>query len=662
MFGRPAVPVFALLTAPVAALTALVAFALPAVASTSTPTIAVGGTASTQRDVVTLIGGSHQLLVYELQHRLASDVSGTSGLAAATPYVVIARAANGTKSRLAATDEIADLENWSVAGALVTAQHTSDVSRIDWWDVTTGSHGTLTLPPDARYLSAAPGGVLSMSADGTVVFESLAGVRTTWANPFGTRPFEVFTGIGPDGVVIGDISGHAVYIRYEDPTSARHLSLGLHMRPGQAAQVICWSVSKQYAACTTGGESRPNHGELVPLDGRRAIRPSGADERFGPVALIHGDHLVWQRFSAGGANAVLATISPSHKTVVGTRHPMFGSLRSAYGIAISTPRTGNMLWRATSAKHVVKLEAPPRSRATAVSFDLAGDRLLDIDDALRHGSSTPRLALRSRALSGAGIRLHLGAPTTLAKPSGPLVRNVQVSGSRYAYVTSKTGYPGTLHVVGKKHSTSIHHVVPTAGVSLSGRWIAYREQAAGEFARRLHVRNLVTGEDRIYAKQGDSLWQAAAISGATLYYAKPSGRILAANLATGKETELSGALPQFAAIRIYAAAGRVAWDIWQGGDNNARYTDAVRDADGTITQLDQRVVGVGASGALLSSQPLQMFGFAADAQPTEVTLRAWDDTMTPLLTDARLATEPQLVGDVLGWLTSDGVLRVAQVS
>ena len=625
----------------------LVALAAPAAADISSSTVVVGGGSSTQRDIVTLIGGSPDVLVYELQHRLASDLGGPVGLASSTPYAVVARAADGAKSTLAGDAAVSDLGDWSVAGSLVTAQQSASPLQARWWDLASGHSGTLTLPLGGRYLSAAPGGVLTMAADGTVTFVDLAGVPTPWANPFGERPAQVFAGVGPRGVVLGTASGRATYLRYAHPHTARRL------HPGAGSDdVICWAVGARYAACTTHQHDRPLRPALIPLDGRSAIRPIHANDRFGPVALAHGDHLIWQRFADGGARGVLASIRPGHRhPVAGNRSVAFGSLRSAYGKGITTP-PGNGVLLAGVPQHLTVLAHAPRSPATAVDFALKGQRLFDIDDARSDNPSGHGLTLRERSTD----------PTTLAHPAAPFVRNVEASRNRYAYTTSKSGYLGTLHVVGPVRIKLIKHVVTDAGVSLSDPWVAYRSQDPGQQARRLHVRNLVTGKDTVYAKQGDALWDAAAIVGDTLYFAKPSGRILTTDLTTGKETELSPALPQFAAIRIYAGGGRVGWEIWQGGDANAHYTDVVVNPDGTETQLAQRLVGVSDGGALLSTEPIQKHGFATQAEPTDISLRGWDGTVTPLLRHVRLATEPQLVGDVLGWLTYDGVLRVAQLS
>lgn len=632
---------------------ALVAFATTAAAGLSPSTVVVGGGSSTQRDIVSLLTGSRDALVYELQHRLASDIGGPPGLAGLAPYAVVARTVDGSTSTLSGDDAAADLQGWSAAGALVSARNATDPLLVEWWNLANGHNGTLTLPVGARYLSAAPGGVLSMTADGTVTFEDLAGVPSPWANPFGERPAQVFTGIGPHGAVLGTATGRVAYLRFADPHTARKL------HPGRGSDdVICWAVGARYAACTTHQHDRPLRPALLPLDGRPAIRPTHTHARFGPVALVHGDHLMWERFASAGARGVLAAITPGDRTpVVGRRSVAFGALRSAYGAAITTAPAATTLLKATGPRGVVRLEPAPRSPATAAAFALKGNRLFDIDD-VRNGTSDGAVAVRLRASSGPDA----ARPTSLAHPAAPIVRNVEASRNRYAYTTSRTGYLGTLHVVGPTHTRIIKHVVTTAGISLSDPWVAYRSQAPGRSARRLHVRNLVTSTDTVYAKQGEGLWDAAVIVGDTLYFAKPSGRILAADLTTGKETELSPAIPQFAAIRVYAAAGRVGWDVWQGGDANAVYTDVIRDADGTTTQLDERLVGLSEDGALLSTTPTRQFGFATQAEPTDISLRAWDGTVTPLLTGVRLAAPPQLANGVLAWLTSDGVLQAARLS
>jgi hypothetical protein len=55
---------------------------------------------------------------------------------------------------------------WSIAGNILTAGHGYLSTKVDWWNLSTGTHGMVILNSRAGYESAAPGGLLFHSAHG----------------------------------------------------------------------------------------------------------------------------------------------------------------------------------------------------------------------------------------------------------------------------------------------------------------------------------------------------------------------------------------------------------------------------------------------------------------------------------------------------------------
>jgi hypothetical protein len=522
-----------------------------------------------------------------------------------------------------------------------------------WWNIDTGAHGHLVVPAPPTvirgYISAAPDGVIFQSAHGWLKRKDFAGHVTRLSQPFGNQPRVLYAFANAHGLIVEDGLRHRRFISFRHPHVAHHLRSGPE---------ICTSLSSRYAGCTNS-----HNVALLPLNGGKPIILGGRQFPEGQkVALLKGNRLAWLHLVRGGPHfkEILATFQPGdRKPRFGTRS-LQGAVTTAYSKAVVVSRAGHKILAASRVDHLHTIVTAPHSPTTAAGFSLTSGRLIDTDDSV--DTEHAPVALRARSVTASPDGVSVGDPTVLARPDShhpyeafePLLPTF-ADGPDYGYFTGPS-FRGDLHVVTRHGTTVIHRVNRNAGTcSLSWPWVSYNR------GDKLHVRNLTSGADKVYNEFDDTFFpRDAVISDGDLYFGAHDESIQRVDLASGTQTEVVPS-PRNAngAVSVFASSGRVGWDIRYGSGANPSSVDGIRDTDGTMISLDQRLIGLYPDGALLSSENVN---FGLYAPPTTISLRRWDGTRSQLLSNIRLGEAPQIAGGVLAWLTSDGQIQASSVN
>jgi len=295
------------------------------------------GAATSHPDRITLLVGSPHTAVYELTRDPNEDTVPPT----TAPYQLVARAADGSSDTYPLSDAQAKLDplRWSLSQNMLTALDYSDHASVSWWDLSTHTTGTLTIPAHS-YVAASPRGVLYLTTDGVLHELTPGGDDTILSHPFTKRPSHMTARSSDSGVLIADLSGQAHYLTFAKPDQVRRL------KTGRSSLVVCSAVRGNYAACTTYGamEGRPTGAALLSLTGKAPMFAKDRRENFGRVGLIGTKTIAWTRFARATADqGPIITVGSLHR---GSNHLVvakhlnvaFGQVITAYGKVLVMPR------------------------------------------------------------------------------------------------------------------------------------------------------------------------------------------------------------------------------------------------------------------------------------------------------------------------------------
>jgi cell wall-associated NlpC family hydrolase len=266
-----------------AVLTLIAGLLVPIVGSA--PALAV----SNPHGKLLVLAGSGQYLAYaDYQVTPAGDPDYAHGVL----HVV---QPNGVEAALGATPGAAAPDGptgyrYSLVGPILTASATSDPSEVSWWDLTTATAGTATLPDGATWQGSSPDGWIIVDADHTTVAdESTAGTVTSYGQPLPAEAQAdgaIHATTGPYGVVSYAADGLLAYQTWAAPLTVVPLNGGAATA---TVGLTCGSMSTTTVGCSDDGADGQSPDNLaVPLDGGLLARYDGCGT--GNVAV--GNRLV----------------------------------------------------------------------------------------------------------------------------------------------------------------------------------------------------------------------------------------------------------------------------------------------------------------------------------------------------------------------------------
>jgi hypothetical protein len=601
-------------------------------------------TGSTLFDTVGVVAGSSRDAVLTVSQ--TTDTNGP-GL----PYRhLFARSSSGSTTDLGQRP-LSSQEFSLVDGSLTTPE--GGTQQVDWWDVTAGTHGSVTMPAGQEYLSSAPGGLLVRDRDRLLQRSTTTGGVTDLGTPFpGSTRFLAVA--GGSGVVLTDADPaqpHATLYRSFTGSGFRTL-------PGTGTRDLsCTSLAGGFAGCSDIGSGAA---VLVPLDGTRQPT-TGAGAGVLVDTAIAGSTLLWQ-----SGDQRLHSITYGDSTVHNAATALGIGVTGAYGVALVPDASNTQVLRVTSAQTAPTVLLPAvRSPVTTSSVSLSPGRLVDNDDR-QVGAASPTSTFDT-AVATSSRPPTVGATTLLH--AGSYFLDAQGSGTTTVYVNPGARFTED-RVVRTPHGSRT--IAGTAepednsrpDSSVSGNRFVYLSAPAGTREPAAYLYDATTGRTTLEQRTLDVSMTPPVLFGDYLAMMRSDGTVWRRNVVTGAIVQLSRPVSELDYGQLFIYGDLVGWNIETGADedvDNPTVTEtyAYRNAKTLAPAhgLSQAISQLSSAGPVLSAKGRVLY----DYTDSGYSLLTWAGTQVPLLPEAAYQSSPQVEGTTMAWGDRNGVLKVAPV-
>jgi hypothetical protein len=619
-------------------------------ASSSPRTLTSGDSAL--RDQIQLLTGSATELIYALNQ---TGVARYPNPPTMPVRELFARDVDGTTHDLGAVPAADSNARWSTIGDVVAADE-SDVSEVDVWSISAGTHSVFTVPAGAGYLSAGPQGIFS--TDGSdLTLTLLAGGTVDYGTQY-TAGGEDHLVAGTDGAIASEelnpassTDGPVSYLPYATPGTAIKLAGGKN-----TAYTYCNGVDTNGVVCERDGGLA-----LLPLGGGPAETSVSCRQCSDAVS---GDTILW--VGPGVPSGALHSRSPG-----GPRRSSSGlvgdTIVSAYGDAVVV-NTSNadgfetihhtVAYTATSARKLTLLFAAPHSAETAGVFSLTPHRLTYVADPPNAADPKGVTSVLSRTLIQASAGIDVRHAVTVGTDRNQYVPlAVATSGNSTIYTRPGTGQNFSVTIATPNGSTTVHNVLHGYSsvrsfdrnlVGLSKHWAMWTTRFGG-----LTVLNRTTNVRTAIAKKGYMV--SGALSGHYLAYNTRRGDVRRENLNSGKVVTIYAPNNRVFRLEHATVAAYGHWVGWHlagpGGFNGLDGMRNVRTMSKTV-HLPGEFFALSNAGALLRAPTSMQF-------PIRTRLWTYRGKLKALLPRQTFNTLPQIAGHAIAWVTGTGQLELA---
>lgn len=636
---------------------------------------------STERSLVDLLAGSPTYLVYIRTAQLAAGGHVVGSEINLPRTYLFVRTRSGSTRTLGHAP--AGLQHtMSISGTMLTGvadqPDYGPVRAAYWWDLTSGRHGILRVPPGYHYEAAAPHGAV-LSKGGRLFTVSTTGKIAGLGTPFAAAADQVVTSDATGLVVHARADGtHDTPLAYQ---SFAHPGKFVSLQSGTALGLVCPALDRSVVACAAeDSDGGVNAVSLVPVDGSAPTVVTA--QPLSEQLAVHQASVMWSGSSGlrsfSGADPTVRT-GPKRFTAIRYNRDIAGTdpypdirqfgvaLLGAFGGAVEASRlAGSGVALATSVDHSKRLFGTPPSPAAVARFSLHDGRVAYTTDRQVGGRSASFSTFTARVVTAGGKArfadnslLHRGSDYTLA--------GISKSTRVYAVRSGQEHADLFVNHAGRTHR--IQHVPFDSYLQVSGHRVMYapdRLIAGGATA----VYDAATGKTtkiRTDAAccdqyQGTYGGRTPALSGDSVFFLAANGSVWRHVLATGHEARLSRPVTHASGGIVFASHRHVAWTVAAGGATK-RYTSAFVDLAGEHQPhaVTRRIVGVSSVGVLTTTSDLAdqagAVGFSGS-----YTLHRFAGGSVTVLSSRNVVQVPQLDGRTIAWVSAAGRLHVKAVS